>query len=77
MSEEQLPNADPPFHDMATAPRDGTVFDVLCRSQDGIEIVVPELKFAHAPMDKSKLILWGKQNFLSPYLTPLGWRPRT
>lgn len=67
---------DPEWLPMNTAPRDGTTFDVLCRSQHNIEVVVPELKFGHAPMDRTKLILWGSQNFLSPYLTPLGWRPR-
>jgi len=64
------------WHPMETAPRDGTVFDVLCKSPRGIEVVVPELKYAHAPMDKSKFILWGAKNFLSPYLTPIGWKPR-
>ncbi len=59
-----------------TAPKDGTVFDVLCRSKDGVEITVPELKYGHAPMDKSRMILWGSQNFLSPYLEPISWRPR-
>ena len=67
---------DAEWKDMASAPRDGTIFDVLCRSKDNVEIVVPGLKFAHAPMDKTRLILWGTTNFLSPYLTPLGWKPR-
>lgn len=61
---------------MEEAPRDGKVFDVLCRSKDGVEIVVKELKYAHAPMNKKKLILWGTQNFLSPYLEPIGWKDR-
>lgn len=60
---------------MEEAPRDGTIFDVLCRSSEGEEVVVKELKYAYAPMDKSKLILWGAKNFLSPYLKPIGWRP--
>jgi hypothetical protein len=68
LTEEWLP--------MDTAPRDGTVFDVLCKSKDGIEVIVPELKYGHAPMDKTKFILCGTHNFLSPYLTPTGWRPR-
>lgn len=61
---------------MSEAPRDGTVFDVKCRSKAGIEIVVPDLKYARASMDKTKFILWGSQNFLSPYLEPIGWKPK-
>jgi hypothetical protein len=61
---------------METAPRDGTVIDVLCKSKSGIEVVVPDLKYGKAPMDKTKLILWGSQNFLSPYLDPIGWKAK-
>lgn len=63
-----------PMHE---APRDGSVFEVKCRSKDGVEVIVPNIKFGHAPMDKTKFILWGNQNFLSPYLEPLGWRKKS
>lgn len=60
---------------METSPTDGTVFDVLCVSEAGIEIVVPELKWARRPIGKG-LILWGTNNPLSSYLSPIGWKPR-
>lgn len=58
---------------MEAAPRDGTVFTVLCRSKSGIEVEVPNLKYAKEPMGQN-FILWGTTNFLSPFLTPIGWR---
>lgn len=61
--------------DMESAPRDGTDIDVVCVSEAGNKIVVPKLHYAHAPMDKAVMILWGNNNFLSPYLTPIGWKP--
>lgn len=62
---------------MDTAPRDGTVFDLLCKSKENVEVIVPNIKYGHAPMDKTRLVLWGNQNMLSSYLEPLGWRPAT
>lgn len=65
------------YFQMKTAPHDGSSFDVLCRSQTGIEVVVPNLHYGFKPMrDDNEMILWGKTNFLSPYLIPLGWKPR-
>ena len=61
--------------DMAAAPRDGSSFDVLCESKSGRSCVVENLHFAFPPMGRGAMILWGTQNFLSPYFTPLGWRP--
>lgn len=65
------------WQSMETAPKDGTTFDVLCKSKDGVEVVVPELKYGHAPMDKTKFVLWGTKNMLSSYLTPIGWKERS
>lgn len=71
----------PLWHEMKTAPRDGSPFDVLCVSKAGIRVIVPRLFYGHKPMRKrpdgtidDEQILWGKHNFLSPYLTPIGWR---
>jgi hypothetical protein len=61
---------------MDQAPRDGTPFTLLAKSKDGVEVIVLNIKYGHASMDKTKLILWGNQNFLSPYLEPLGWKPQ-
>ena len=64
---------------MSEAPRDGSSFDVKCRSEDGVEVVVHDLHFAPRSMWKFRrdLILWGAKNPLSPYLTPIGWRSRS
>jgi len=62
------------WKEMTAAPRDGSSFDVLCESKEGIAIVVKNLHFAWPPMGRGEMILWGTQNFLSPYLTPQGWR---
>ncbi len=60
---------------MDTAPKDGSILDVKCKSEDGVEIVVKELFYAFKPMRiDDTMILWGKNNFLSPYLTPIEWR---
>lgn len=67
---------DNPWREMADAPRNGGSFDVLCRHEQGREFVVPNLHYAFPPMGRGEMILWGTQNFLSPYLTPLKWRPR-
>lgn len=61
---------------MATAPRTGSSFDVKCVSKDGVEKVIENLHYAYPPMGRGEMILWGAQNFLSPYMTPLAWRPR-
>lgn len=64
---------------METSPRDGSKFDVLCKSEAGVEIAVAEIHWGYKPMDakgKGDMILWGKHNFLSPYLTAIGWKPR-
>lgn len=63
------------WRSMDTAPRDGMRFTLLCRSEDGVEVEVNDVKYAHAPMDKTRMILWGNQNALSSFLTPIGWRP--
>lgn len=63
---------------METAPRDGSSFDVLCVSKDGVKVEVKDLHYAPRPMnakDHSDLILWGSHQFLSRYLTPIGWKP--
>lgn len=63
---------------MDKAPRDGSKFDVKCISQEGVEVIVEELFYGYKPMrSDDTMILWGKQNFLSPYLTPVGWRYRS
>lgn len=68
------------YRPMDTAPRDGSSFDVLCKSKDGIEVEVKHLHYGPKPMDAkdfTQLILWGKHNFLSPCLIPIGWKPET
>lgn len=66
---------------MSEAPRDGSKFDVLCRSPEGVEVQVLDLHYGPKPMRKrpdgsidDTLILWGRHNFLSPHLTAIGWR---
>lgn len=66
---------------MDTAPRDGTMLDVVVVGPSGNEIIVPKLFYGHKAMRKrpdgtidETPILWGKQNALSSYLTPIRWR---
>lgn len=67
------------YEPMETAPRDGTNFNVKCTTPTGVEVLVVEIHYGPKSMgkhDKSgELILWGRHNFLSTYLTPIGWRP--
>jgi hypothetical protein len=60
---------------MDTAPRDGSPFDVKCETATGSRPVVENVHYGHRPMNKTKMILWGEKNFLSPYFTPIAWRP--
>lgn len=60
---------------MDTAPRDGSSFDVQCNTPHGKLHVVTNLHYGPKPMRDGTLILWGTHNFLSPYFTPIGWRP--
>ena len=53
--------------------RDATKFDVLCNTPTGKPHVVKSVKYGHAPMDRHTMVLWGDQNILSPYFTPLKW----
>lgn len=65
---------------MSDAPRDGSSFDVLCVGKGGTKVIARDLHYGHRPMGTRSLksmILWGKHNFLSPYLTPIGWKPLT
>lgn len=64
---------DRPWKVLATAPRDGSKFDLMCNTPEGKPHVVKNIKYGHAPMDKTKMVLWGDQNILSPYFTPMAW----
>lgn len=64
------------FQPMETAPRDGSSFDVLYRGPSGNEGICENLHYGYPPMGRGTMILWGRCNFFSPYLTPIGWRPR-
>lgn len=68
------------YRPMEEAPRDGSDFDVMCISKNGFMIEIKQLHYAYKPMfkydPKQEMILWGTKNFLSSYLTPLGWKPR-
>jgi hypothetical protein len=63
------------WQDISTAPKDGSSFDVEFQSTTGLIVVVSKLHYGHDPTDKTKMILWGNCNFLSPLpdLTPLRW----
>jgi len=56
---------------MSTFPKDGTACDVVCK----YETVAEEIRWSRSPMDGTSRLV-GKVNPLSPYLTPVGWRPR-
>lgn len=63
------------WKDMSTAPRDGTIFSVLC--QKGA--IAHEIFYGQPPLALNRglpPVLRGTQNILSPYLIPIGWRER-
>ena len=73
----RLTEDEEPWRPMAEAPRDGSAFDCLVESKAGTRVTAV-LHYGYKPMrdrGKPEMILWGRHNFLSSFLTPIGWRP--
>jgi hypothetical protein len=62
------------WQSMKTHPRDGSQFSVLYECKAGLLGVVDNLFWGDKLMGRGRM-LRGTQNRLSPYLTPLAWRP--